>query len=170
MKDSNASRDTGGGSRGSVIEGLPEARGGLRRCGGGGGAGGGVRREQEYSKRENAARPACRDFTYLTRNLYRRVPPKGDPIPHGLEPQLALSGVAVIAQNIRGQYFSSLGTAGIGPDTIDECARPLSAHSEAADSRSHYSSSGMLPGVLCRKIATTAALRVGLRHSCGSST
>ncbi|CAK1545031.1 unnamed protein product [Leptosia nina] len=26
-------------------------------------------REQEYSKRENAARPACRDFTYLTRNL-----------------------------------------------------------------------------------------------------
>lgn len=27
-------------------------------------------REQEYSKRENAARPACRHYTYLTRNLY----------------------------------------------------------------------------------------------------
>lgn len=41
-------------------------------------------------------------------------------------------GVAVIARNIRGQYFSSLGTAGIGPDTIDECARPL-ASGEAID-------------------------------------
>lgn len=29
-------------------------------------------REQEYSKRENAPRPACRDFTYLTRNLHAR--------------------------------------------------------------------------------------------------
>lgn len=33
--------------------------------------------------------------------------------------------LVVIAQNVRGQYFSSLGTAGIGPDTIDERARPL---------------------------------------------
>lgn len=37
----------------------------------------------------------------------------------------------------RGQYFSSLGTAvsaGIGLDTVDECARPLATHSHKKDS------------------------------------
>lgn len=50
--------------------------------------------------------------------------------------------VVVIAQNVRGQYFSSLGTAGIGPDTIDERTRPL-AH------RQQYSAIIILKIVPC---------------------
>lgn len=45
------------------------------------------------------------------------------------EPTMASDVLLVIARNIRGQYFSSLGTAGIGPDTIDERARPLVMYS-----------------------------------------
>lgn len=49
--------------------------------------------------------------------------------PLATEPTLACDALLVIARNIRGQYFSSLGTAGIGPDTIDERARPLVMYS-----------------------------------------
>lgn len=81
---------------GDVIEGPMVGRGGR------GGAGG---PDQEYSKRENAARPACRDFTYLTRNLHRRAPTHYRRYLLCARSRIASARLAVIARNIEDNTF-----------------------------------------------------------------
>lgn len=76
-------------------------RGRRRRVGGGAGRG----RDQEYSKRENAARPACRDSTYLTRNLYSRpaINTSNTTLTHGYKVAITIMRVRGYRSEHRGQ-------------------------------------------------------------------
>ncbi|CAG4950030.1 unnamed protein product [Colias eurytheme] len=118
-----------------VIEG-PRRGPGPRAARGGGrgeraaGGGGRARSRNIQSVRTPRDPHAATSLTYLTRNLCDTHPAKSHSIVTRVESQFTFPRFAVIAQNIRGQYFSSLGTAGIGPDTIDERARPFATYDD----------------------------------------
>lgn len=83
---------------GDVIEGPVVAGRGV-------GGGRGPRREQEYSKRENAVRPACRDFTYLTRNLHSSTTNEIILCVASIKSFVTLHSHMVIAPNIEDNTF-----------------------------------------------------------------